>query len=65
MRVRRFVERSAVSFPELILDVGCGTGKLLAALLERYPRAHYFALCFGLLPHLEDTNAARAEKATA
>ena len=100
--VRRFVERSSVSAPELILDAGCGTGILLPALLERYPRAGHIleidfaqdmlrenarklpdprvnrvcadalrlpvregsldlVLCFGLLPHLEDTDAALAE----
>ena len=100
--VRRFVERSSVCAPRLILDAGCGTGVLLAALLERYPRVGHIlevdfavdmlrenarklpdprarrvcadamhlpvetgrldlVLCFGLLPHLEDTGAALAE----
>ena len=100
--VRRFVQRSSVSEPRLILDAGCGTGVLLAALLERYPNVGHvlevdfavdmlrenarklpdprasrvcadamrlpvgagrldLVLCFGLLPHLEDIDAALAE----
>jgi len=38
-KVRRYVAQSAAEAPARVLDVGCGTGILLAALLERFPGA--------------------------
>jgi len=36
-KIGLFVERSAVRTPRKILDLGCGTGVLLPALLSRFP----------------------------
>lgn len=38
-KVRRFVRRSAARPPRSVLDVGCGTGVLLPAILEIFPEA--------------------------
>jgi len=38
-KVRRFVRQSAAGPPQLVLDVGCGTGVLLPAILETFPQA--------------------------
>lgn len=38
-KVRRFVRQSATRPPSAVLDVGCGTGVLLPAILEAFPRA--------------------------
>ncbi len=94
-RVRRFIAKAAAANPRWILDVGCGTGILLPAILAALPHAEAIieidfaesmlkqnvlkfpggrvhrlcadvarsplrseefdlALCFGILPHLED-----------
>ena len=38
-KVRRYIAQSAAGAPARVLDVGCGTGILLAALLEQLPGA--------------------------
>ncbi len=38
-KVRRYIDGSAAGAPVTVLDVGCGTGILLPALLERIPGA--------------------------
>lgn len=42
--VERTLNRMELAGSERILDVGCGTGALLAAILERHPNAHLTGL---------------------
>jgi len=53
---RRMIERLEYMRlePEVILDIGCGTGVATEALMKRYPRARVLALDFAL-PMLERT----------